>query len=169
MEITVKDVLERNESENRNDIWTFLHDDRQEWYFRSEMGIDKAYVFDTLGMAHGAAILPGEKQAENYIRCLQACRDVIENRDDINNIDAAKLAQVAGGYKQQLPKTKQLTKTMTRPLALALERMENLLNRASAQPEALLEDAQAWLDGSRQVIDSLIRKSIELRAVALVY
>ena len=30
-----------------NDIWTFLYDPPQEWYFRSIMGPDQAYVFDT--------------------------------------------------------------------------------------------------------------------------
>src|SRR5690606_35027172 len=77
-EINVQDTLQRKEAHARNDIWTFLHDSGQEWFFNSYMDNHKAYVFDTLGMAHGAAVLPGEKQAEEYFlrisECLQALR-----------------------------------------------------------------------------------------------
>src|SRR5690606_15209679 len=63
--------LEREEDTRENDIWAFLHDAGQQWYFHSHMGHDRAYVFDTLGEPHGAFILPGEDVAEYYYLQLQ--------------------------------------------------------------------------------------------------
>ena len=51
--------LDRDDDLAVNDIWTFMYDPDQQWYFRSEMDFRSAYVFDTLSTPHGAAVLPG--------------------------------------------------------------------------------------------------------------
>ena len=65
--------LERDENTRVNDIWTFLHDPAQRWYFNADLDARRAYVFDTLGVAHGATVLPGEAQAE---ACWLALREL---------------------------------------------------------------------------------------------
>jgi hypothetical protein len=75
--LPVTGFLDRDEARNVNDIWTFLPDPAQEWYFRSEMGPDQAYVFDTLGEPHGSCILPGEEALEAlYLDLGRACEAV---------------------------------------------------------------------------------------------
>lgn len=63
--------LERDDDLVINDIWSFLHDDDQRWYFRSEMDHRDAHVFNTLSTAHGAGTLPGEDVAERCYLALE--------------------------------------------------------------------------------------------------
>jgi hypothetical protein len=157
MEISVEEVLERDKNESRNDIWSFLYDEKQQWYFHSDMSYDKAYVFDTLGMAHGAAILLGEKQAEVYFLRLKECLEAVKNKN------AEELKSISAQEKENLPEN------ITAPLARAIKKMEALLEIASNESESIIESPQVWQDKVEAVLNALTRKSIELRAVGVIY
>jgi len=62
--------LERRQDMRFNDVWSFLHDEAHQWYYRADMGHEQAYVFDTLGEPHGSFMLPGEAVAEMYFKLL---------------------------------------------------------------------------------------------------
>ncbi len=158
MELNVTNVLDRKGVNNRNDIWTFLHDTRQQWYCHSYMPLGKAYVFDTLGMAHGAAVLPGEEQAEQGYLQLKACLEAIE-KSDAKSLSAA----ASGTGTQTFPYN------TSQPLILALETMQQLLSLAAQQTKAIINEPAEWCHKAHAVMSSLVRQSIELRAVAVVY
>lgn len=147
--------LERDKDQVNNDIWAFLYDEKQTWYFHSEMNSNKAYVFDTLGEPHGAFIMSGEKQAEQLYKQLAAAITALENND------AQALQAVSELNKETLPSD------ITAPLRLAIQRMENLLEETK-QTEKLLANSQHWIQQAKQVMDSVIRKSMEMRVVGLV-
>ena len=68
--LPTESFLDREDELAINDIWTFLHDDAQQWYFRSEMDHRSGYVFNTLSTPHGCGVLPGEDVAEWCYRAL---------------------------------------------------------------------------------------------------
>lgn len=157
MEINTDEVLDRNAKSKRNDIWTYLYDKNQQWYFNSHMSIDKAYVFDTLGTPHSAAVLTGEQELETYyLRLKQCCRAIEEN-------DLQMLGEVCSLEMLQLPEN------MTVPVATAIKRMEALLQEGARQPEAVINKPARWIEQAGQAMNAVVRKSIELRALALVY
>ncbi len=156
-EINVTDTLERNAEYGRNDIWAFLHDAGQRWYFSSEMDYQHAYIFDTLGMAHGAAILSGEKEAAHYFLRIQACLKALSERD------YETLRQQASQPKQELPEQ------LTAPLLNAIREMEALLEQAAQEAGRIIENDQEWTEKASEILKRLTRKSIELRAVGVVY
>jgi hypothetical protein len=150
------DFLERDEDSRVNDIWTFLHDDSQQWYFTSEMDARKAYVFNTLSTPHGAFILPGEAAAERRYLALQLTRDAICNREaQAASVDAAPIGD-------------ELPAETPQPLRKAIASMDALLAEARANAERLCIDAGDWIERATIAMDVLVRKSIELRAVAIV-
>lgn len=157
LQINVEEVLGRDKEKARNDIWSFLYDDKQQWYFKSDMRYNEAHIFDTLGMCHGAAVLEGEKQAEQYFLRLTECMDALEA------LDVQKLKALASQEKLELPEK------MTPGLQTAIENMERLLDQAAKESEKLVQDGATWKAEVKTVLDSLIRKSIELRAVGIVY
>ena len=151
----VDSFLERDEDAIFNDIWMFLYDESQRWYFNSELYAGKAYVFDTLGEAHGGAILPGEEQAERYYLCLQRMCEALEKKDAEAFESAACMPA--------LP----LPDDVTPPLRRACERMHAVIEAArSASVDALA--AKGWKQRAEQAMDAVVRKSIEMRAVAWV-
>jgi hypothetical protein len=161
-EINVSDTLERTSEHGRNDIWAFLHDDKQAWYFNSEMNYKQAYVFDTLGIAHGAAILPGEKEAEQYFLRISDCQQAFKEGNKEVFRDACSKEKLS------------LPSKMTAPLAAAIGNMEAVLEQAESKQEAIFLEpkgdfAQLWMQTADAARNAVIRKSIELRAVALVY
>ncbi len=143
--------LDRTEDMRVNDIWALLHDDAQQWYFHSSMGHDQAYVFDTLGEPHGSCILPGEDVAEHYYRLLQRqCRQLSSG-------------EVAERADMELPL---LPTATTAPLRQAIATMTAL---AASVPldkpaKAAVDD---WLARAHGAMDSVVRKSLEMRVVAL--
>jgi hypothetical protein len=151
------DFLQRDEKSRVNDIWTFLHDDAQQWYFTSAMDARRAYVFNTLSTPHGAFILPGEAVAEQRYLRLQKALDALRNADaDALTYDTAPLDDMPP------PGT-------TLPLRAAIESMDALLAEAHANAPALCADSGAdWSERVAIAMDRLVRKSIELRAVAIV-
>lgn len=154
--INVKDVLGRSKDSGRNDIWSFLYDDKQQWYFKSDMSHNEALVFDTLGMCHGAATLEGEKQAEEYFLRLSQCLEALDANNEIE------FKSIATKEKLKLPEK------LTLGLKLAIEKMESLLNHAATETQSVMKDGSSWKAEAEKVLQSLIRKSIELRAVGLI-
>ena len=107
-----------------NDIWAFLHDEEQDWYFDSAMGQEKAYVFDTLGEPHGSFVLPGEDVAEHYYLRLMKMREQLSSG-------------VTDDNDPQSPT--QLPADTTAPLRRAIESMSELV----ANPPANEQDIDA--------------------------
>ena len=142
--------LERDDDMRYNDIWAFLHDDAQRWHFRADMTHDQAYVFDTLGEPHGSFSLPGEAVAETLYLLLQRQRQ-----------------QLAAGERaepgpQALPA---LPPDTPAPLRSAIDQ---LLAVAKAVPAA--DDAvaiTAWQPQAEAAMDAVVRKSLEMRVVAV--
>jgi hypothetical protein len=143
--------LDRTEDMRFNDIWAFLHDDAQQWYFHSHMAHDRAYVFDTLGEPHGSFILPGEDVAERLYLELKRLRE-----------------QLAAGQMAEPPEITgiDLPVGTTAPLRQAIESMAGLVASApvnkSGQPVV-----EVWLARAAEAMDSVVRKSLEMRVVAL--
>ena len=144
--------LDRSEETRCNDIWTFLHDAQQQWYFNAEMGPGRAYVFDTLGEPHGAVILPGEELAEYCYLTLQAlCK------------------QLGAGERPDIPgvvKPDDLPTDTTTPLRRAIEDMAALIAQVPTDPTDDIR-CQQWQARARSAMDRVVRKSLEMRGAAL--
>ena len=137
-----------------NDIWAFLPDPAQAWYFRSSMGPGQGYVFDTLGEPHGAAILPGEDALERLFDDLgRAC-------DAAAAGDAGALREIAATEPPALPDP------TTAPIREAWRAMTRLLREAGAQEEAISAASEPGCARARAARDAVIRKSVEMRLVA---
>ncbi len=150
------DFLQRDEESRINDIWTFLHDDAQRWYFTSTMDARRAYVFNTLSTPHGAFILPGEAAAERRYLQLQAALDALRS----GNADA--LVECTAPLDDILP-----TDT-TAPLRDAIRTMDAILTEAHAHAQDLCARSNIdWSTRATTSMDKLVRKSIEMRAVAI--
>ncbi|MDZ7785089.1 MAG: hypothetical protein U5K56_19795 [Halioglobus sp.] len=145
--LPTESFLDRREDMRFNDIWAFLHDDGQAWYCSSDMSHDQAYVFDTLGEPHGATILPGEAAAEHYYRLLQA-----------------RLAALDAGepFPDDNRTAPQLPGETPAALRAAIARMAEL---ATAQPGP--EELAAWRTDVESALEAVVRKSLEMRVVAV--
>lgn len=153
-QLPTEGILNRSGERAVNDIWAFLHDDAQEWYFHSELGLGHAYVFDTLSTAHGSCALPGEEVAADRYRCLTAAEGAIGDRDTAA-LRAAAAARSAGD-----PPTASLQR--------AIATMDALLDEAASQAERLTTgDARDWLRRSQAARAAVVRSSIELRALVI--
>ncbi|MDP3967661.1 MAG: hypothetical protein Q8Q02_05225 [Nocardioides sp.] len=147
-------ILNRSGQRAVNDIWAFLHDEAQEWYFHSELGLGHAYVFDTLSTAHGSCALPGEEVAADRYRRLAAAEAAIGNRDT-----PALCAAAAAPSTSDVP---------TASLQRAIATMDSLLGEAVSQAERLTTgNADDWLRRSHVARAAVVRSSIELRALAI--
>jgi hypothetical protein len=152
--LPVTRFLDRDEERGVNDIWTFLPDPAQRWFFRSAMGPDQGYVFDTLGEPHGACILPGEEALAQLHRQLgRACEAVVA-------ADATALRAIAAEPPPALPDV------TTEPVREAWRRMTELLHEARAQAADICSSGERWRARARAAMDALIRKSVEMRLVA---
>jgi hypothetical protein len=150
--------LERDEDQVINDIWTFLHDDDQHWYARSEMDHRSAYVFNTLSTPHGCGVLPGEDVAEWCYRGLEDVEAAVAAGD----VDGVARASTASD-RPALPDR------LTPALRDAIEAMTDLLDTAAAAPASLQGDrADAWLAASRAARRRVVRMSLEMRMVVSV-
>ncbi len=142
--------LDRPEDRQMNDIWTYLHDPAQQWYFTSAMDSRRAYVFNTLGNPHGSCTLPGEAMAEQCYKALQAVCRATQQHDN-NALQAITEPDIAA-----------LSADCTAPLRNAIETMVALLQEVKAQPAA------DWQQRARVAMDRVVRKSIEMRMVCWV-
>ncbi|HQQ63740.1 MAG TPA: hypothetical protein PLF22_09220 [Pseudomonadales bacterium] len=142
--------LDRPEDRQLNDIWTYLHDPAQQWYFTSELDSRRAYVFNTLGNPHGSFILPGEDIAEQLYKALQAaCRASQQH-------DSSALQAIA------TPDLARLPADCPAPLRKAIDAMVALLQEVKQQPAA------DWEQRALAAMDRVVRKSIEMRTVCWV-
>lgn len=144
--------LERSKNVRVNSIWSIAHAPEQRWYFRSGLDASRAHVFDTLSTAHGAFVLPGESLAARLSDALAARVDAFRRGDsapvDVRAPDEAVVAT-------------------TRPLQRAIATLRELLREADLRGESLAAHPEdAWFARSAAAIDTLVRKSIELRCVA---
>lgn len=143
--------LDRSEEMRMNDIWAFLHDDRQQWYFHSDLDHRSAYVFDTLGEPHGAIILPGESVAEHYYVQLRLLSEQLRAGIAVSPLSAP---------------TEPLPATTTTALRRAIAAMAALVaNVPRDKPGA--QATEEWLTRAAAAMDAVVRRSLEMRVVAL--
>lgn len=149
--------LRRGEDRRVNDIWTLLPDERQRWYFTSELDANTAYVFQTLSTPHGAFILPGEARAEVGHRQLAAAIAAIRGGDRV------------GLGRALAPVERPDEEPRTAPLRRAIAAIEASLAEARARGDALCRGvgAEAWLKDATRAAEGVVRKSLEMRAVAV--
>ncbi|HNN96032.1 MAG TPA: hypothetical protein PKI03_27345 [Pseudomonadota bacterium] len=154
--LPTESFLDRSPDRRLNDIWMFLPDPGQRWYFSSEMDSQRAYVFNTLTVPHGSFILPGEDIAcRLYVRLRDA-------KDAVSRGDRAALAEAVG---EKLDSTAHVA---TAPLRRAIDAMDALLSEArETEWAALLVAGEAFRARADAALDRVVRRSIELRAVAL--
>jgi hypothetical protein len=150
--------LERDQDLEINDIWSFLHDDAQRWYFKSDMDHRTAWMFNTLSTPHGAGVLPGEDVAA---RCVRVLHDVelAVGRGDAAALAGA-VAEVDGAT---------IPEGAPAPLRVAIERMLSLCESAAGDPSGTLSDGGvAWLAAAAAARQAVVRMSLELRLVVSV-
>lgn len=147
-------ILERSGETAVNDIWAFLHDEAQQWYLHSELSLGQAYVFDTLSTAHGSCVLPGEEVAADRYRRLADAEAAIGARD------ADGVRQAATGRRSgEVP---------TASLQRAITTMDTLLDEAASLADHLAgATTHDWLRRSEAARATVVRSSIELRALAV--
>ena len=56
----------------------------------------------------------------------------------------------------------------TKPLRNAIREMENLLNEANKKSKTLCIENKNWQEKAEHVMDSVIRKSLEMRVVGFI-
>lgn len=150
------DFLDRDPELSMNDTWSFLWDEKQRWYFNADLNASQAYVFDTLSTPHAAFILPGEVTAEQLHNQLKKAQKAAK-ADDI-----ATLAKVCAPLKLD-----PLPAETTAPLRNAVTAMETLLGQARSACKSQQLPPQEWLAVADSTLDSLVRKSLEMRGVGL--
>lgn len=148
-ELPTDGILDRDAERALNDIWWFRHDPAQRWHFRSGIGLGDAWVFETLSTPHGAFTVPGEDVAAEGFRLVDRAIAAVEAGRPFE--DSANLQVEAAG---------------TAPLRAAIRELQAVLD---AVPGAVHSDEQAttWLERARRAQDAVLRKSIEVRAVAI--
>lgn len=151
--LPVDSFFNRSEETRVNDIWQFLYDPGQRWWFTGDFGPDRAYVFQTLSTPHASAILPGEDAAEVRWRQLVAVASALATGDLAAAHTAAEPAPAPAG-------------PLTAPLQAAITQMDTLLAAAAAW--TALPDPAPWIAQADAARNSVTRKSLELRAVAWV-
>jgi hypothetical protein len=145
--------LRRRPDMRVNDIWTFLPDERQRWYFTSELAAPSGYAFETLSTPHGSFILPGEDRAEDRYRRLTRVLAAVGDRD-------------AAGVKQALAEDDAgvTSEAVTEPLRAAIAAIEAALAEARAAGEG---PSRAWATRAASAAEAVVRTSLEMRAVAV--
>lgn len=150
--------LEREGDLAVNDIWTFMHDPDQQWYFRSEMDYRSAYVFDTLSTPHGAAVLPGEQVAEQCYLALQSAEAAAS---------AGKVAELTAVVLES--RSIEMPELTTPALGQAIAEMLRVLDEARQDPAAVCgEQGEQWVERSKAARERVVRMSLELRLVVSV-
>jgi hypothetical protein len=149
-QLPVDGFLDREEDQSVNDIWVCLHDPAQEWWFRAEVEVGDAYVFDTLSTPHASFVLPGEDVAADRYRRLGAVIEAVRAGDPGR---ARELASA-------LPLD--LDPTAGRSLRAAVAAIDDLLAETRAVPAADLD--AAWCVRAEAARNGVVRCSLELRA-----
>jgi hypothetical protein len=153
------DFLRRREDMRINDIWTFLHDPRQQWYFTSSMPANTAYVFETLGTPHGSFILPGEALAE--------APPPPARRRDRRRPAPRRDRRIAGA--RSVPRDPR--RAGDRPAAPGDRRDGRRARRGPRRPPGPVPQRRSPTTGcvrAAAAAERVVRKSVEMRAIALV-
>jgi hypothetical protein len=140
-------ILDRDAEHAQNDIWWFRHDPAQRWSFRSAIGLGDAWVFDTLSTPHGAFVVPGEEVAAEGFHLLDRAIAEVEAGRPVET--SPRLAVDAAG---------------TDRLRAAIGEMQAALDDVPLPDSGAVT---AWLPRARRAQDAVVRKSIEVRAVAI--
>lgn len=150
-ELPLGGILERDESRSVNDIWTFLHDERQEWHFHSAPELGDAHVFDTLSTPHGSFVIPGEDVAADRYRRIDGAIAALEAGLDLPSAELSGPAPAG--------------QIGTLALQQAIARMDGCLAELGGglQPT----DVAGWIARARAAQRAVIRLSIEMRAVVV--
>lgn len=146
-ELLTEGILDRDAEHARNDIWWFRHDPAQRWAFRSAIGLGDAWVFDTLSTPHGAFVVPGEEVAAEGFHLLDRAIAAVEAGRPVEA--SPRLAAEDAG---------------TDRLRTAIDEMQAVLDDAPLPDSGAVS---AWLQRARRAQDAVLRKSIEVRAVAV--
>lgn len=156
--LSTTSFLERDEDMAINDIWSFLHDEGQRWYFRSEMDHWSAWVFNTLSTPHGAGVLPGENLAAQCVQVLQDAESAVGLGDaEALTRAVAPMADVT------------IPGRAPAPLRSALDEMLHLCVAASDDPAGTVgHGAGEWVEAAVAARRSVVRMSLELRLVVSV-
>lgn len=150
-ELPIAGILERDESRAVNDIWRFLHDEGQDWYFHSTPELGDAHIFETLSTPHGSFVLPGEDVAADRYR----------------RIDRA-IAALEAGLEPPAPEpgtSAPVGEIGTATLRAAIAAMDACLAELEAGAE--LQTVADRVARARAAQRAVIRMSIEMRAVVL--
>jgi hypothetical protein len=147
--------LDRDDDQVINDIWHLLHDDAQQWYFRSDMDHRSALVFNTLSTPHGAGVLPGEDIAERCSLALEAAESAAASGDADGLLDAVR---AAGETELSVPTTPSLRD--------AIAAMVAVLDDAAADPAGVCGvRREDWAAASQAARRAVVRMSLEMRMV----
>jgi hypothetical protein len=150
--------LDRDEDMEINDIWAFLHDDAQEWYFRSDMDHRSAWVFNTLSTPHGSGVLPGEDVAAQLVRAVDAAESAAGQGDA-----AAVAAAVAEVVQLEVPAG------VPAPLVPAIDELLAVCRAAAGDPAGVAAgQADGWAGRAQAATRRVVRMSLELRLVVSV-
>lgn len=153
--LPVDSFLDRDEDQTANDIWQCLHDPDQQWWFRAETTLGDAYVFDTLSTPHTSLVIPGEGIAAELSSRLGDAIEALERGD------------IAGARRIATSPAPATGEIATEPLHEAITEMQALLADLAGEADGPgVAPDDTWRERADIVRDSLIRRSIELRAVA---
>lgn len=154
--LPVDGFLERDEDAAINDIWRFLYHEDQQWFVRTDMDSRQGYLFNTLGTGHGAACLAGEDVLAPLFLALSEAVGAIGSGDaPVTAIDVS---------------TPEPPDDASDAVRDAWTRMAQQVDRANAMIAGSGSDAgwEEWRTQTVGALDSVIRRSVELRLVASV-
>ena len=156
--LPVDGFLERDKDAEINDIWRFLYHGDQEWFVRTEMDSRQGYLFNTLGTAHGAACLAGEDALAPLFLALSEAVGAIESGDAVPALTAIDVSTPEPPY------------DASGPIRDGWKRLTQQIGRANAMIAGSGSDAgwEDWRTQTVEVLDSVVRRSVELRLVASV-
>lgn len=154
--LPVDGFLERDADAAINDLWHFLFHEDQRWYLRTDMDARHGYLFHTLGTAHGAASLPGEDAlAPLFVALTEAVGACATGEVDPATIGVS---------------TPEPPADATDAIRAGWHRLTAQLDRAATllADAAPAEQWEAWRTDAVDALESVTRRSIELRLVATV-
>lgn len=158
--LPVDGILEgRAEGMRVNDIWKVLHDPGQRWCFDSSLDAGRAWVFNTLSTPHGSFVVPGEARAAARRAAVLAAVAALGRED----VAGARAALSSGDA------VRTMEEAATESLGRAIAAVEGLLAEGQARLAACVTAREAgdWPARARAAAERLVRRSIEMRAVAL--
>lgn len=149
--------MKRGEATSMNDLWHLRPSEQQRWYYQPDLDAHTAYLFDTLSCAHGSFVLPGEEHAEELSQRLLRASRAARAGDQEGLREAADTPEVS--MPESAPET----------LCSAVAAMELALREAARDPAEVCARAEQFSALVASLRDRVVRKSIELRTVGVLY